>query len=243
MILTALLLMQSAVPDLGAKTFAMTCAVGYCHGAGGAANRGPRLQGRDFERSYLERVIRSGIPNTAMPGFAGRLKTEELDSVIEYVVRIAANRTGKVVPGPAAVPVIGESASQAVPGADAPQSRGEMLFFDATRDVRCGTCHQASGRGMKVALWTAATLPSKPKNLKQVRLRDGGSFPAMVIGEGADSAQVWDLTVPPPVLRTLPKAEIASIGSDATWAHEAVTKGYTKQELEEVLRFMASVRE
>src|SRR5207247_142081 len=52
MIWLALLLQISPVAA-GEKIFALQCSVGYCHGAAGAAARGPRLRGRTFDKNYL----------------------------------------------------------------------------------------------------------------------------------------------------------------------------------------------
>src|ERR1041384_1664972 len=68
MILVGLLLQISSIAA-GETIFAQNCSVGYCHGAAGAAARGPRLRGRTFDKSYLYSVIRDGIPKSAMPAW------------------------------------------------------------------------------------------------------------------------------------------------------------------------------
>ena len=88
-----LLLAQSAAPAPvaeGEKVFLSTCAVGYCHGVGGAANRGPRLRGRNFETGYVERTVRHGIPNSAIPAFETKLSERDLTAVVRYVESITA---------------------------------------------------------------------------------------------------------------------------------------------------------
>ena len=78
MILVGLLLQLSSI-TAGEKIFAQNCSVGYCHGVAGAAARGPRLQGRTFDKNYLYSAISDGIPKSAMPAWKDRLKEDELD--------------------------------------------------------------------------------------------------------------------------------------------------------------------
>ncbi|MDX1978810.1 MAG: cytochrome c, partial [Bryobacteraceae bacterium] len=80
----------ASAQDRGADVFKQSCAVGYCHGSGGSANRAPRLAGRVFDRAKLRTAVRDGIPNTAMPGFAKVLNTADLAAVIEYVAGLGA---------------------------------------------------------------------------------------------------------------------------------------------------------
>ena len=77
----ALLLQMSPVAT-GEKIFAQSCSVGYCHGAAGAAARGPRLRGRAFDKNYLYGVIRDGIPKSAMPAWKDRFKEDEIRATV-----------------------------------------------------------------------------------------------------------------------------------------------------------------
>ena len=88
------LVMAQASPDTaamvkGEKVFQQNCAIGYCHGTGGAASRGSRLRDRSFTRAYLEKVVREGLPQTAMPGFSGRLSDSDLMAAIDYVASLS----------------------------------------------------------------------------------------------------------------------------------------------------------
>ena len=88
------LLAQSAVePSMvarGQTVFTQNCSVGYCHGVGGAAGRGPRLRGRNLPKDYLDRVTREGIPSSAMPAWKGRLSEDDIRAVVEYVAVLSA---------------------------------------------------------------------------------------------------------------------------------------------------------
>ena len=74
----------------GERIFAQSCSVGYCHGVAGSAGRGPRLRGRKLERSYVEKVTREGIPDSAMPGWKGRLSDQEIAAVVDYIMGLAS---------------------------------------------------------------------------------------------------------------------------------------------------------
>jgi mono/diheme cytochrome c family protein len=225
----ALLFFQPSAqqPELaGAKVFATSCAVGYCHGADGAANRGPRLRGREFDRAYVERVVHKGIPNSAMPGFEGRLKPGELAAVIAYVMHISGEKH--------------QAAPSSITSEPAEPARvmspAEALFFDATREVRCATCHELGGRGVKIA-----PMDAKDK-VKRVKLRDGDSFPALIVSDTSEALRVYDLTVPPPVLRTLDRMQVAEIGKEELWNHSQVTRKYTQPEVDQVNEFLGTER-
>jgi mono/diheme cytochrome c family protein len=230
MILLALLLAQ-AVPDpavtaRGQKLFAQTCAVGYCHGSEGTANRGPALRGRNLGREYLTRVIRDGIPDTAMPGFKERLPEADLRAVIDYVVSLSAAGPPSPAPAPLAA---------GAPKSDAPTvseaDPGGALFFDANRELRCATCHEYQGRGIPVAQMKAG-------QVRRAKLANGESFPAVVASDKEGIMQLYDLTVPPPVRRTIRKDELASLDTEPEWKHSVVTRSYSESELTRIREFV-----
>ncbi|MBI3278233.1 MAG: c-type cytochrome [Acidobacteria bacterium] len=226
MIWLALLLAQAPADPVvlaqGEKVFAQSCAIGYCHGAGGAGNRGPRLRGRTFEAARLDSVIRYGIPNSAMPGFNSRLKEDEIRAVNAYVMSLASPGTSATAP---------VAAASVPPLAPVSKSRGEELFFDATREVRCATCHEVSGRGVPVVGLSAG-------KVRRARLKDGDSFPALVASEAGDVMKLYDLTVAPPVLRTIERSSVVSLDSGATWDHKKATAEYSEAELRQINEFL-----
>ncbi len=143
MIAIAFLLAQSAVePSMvarGQTVFAQNCSVGYCHGVGGAAGRGPRLRGRNLPKDYLDRVTHEGIPSSAMPAWKGRLSDADIRAVVEYVSMLSAatDAPPPMMPMPA-----GEGPATARSFNGPPEAgRGFALFFDPTRD-HCGVCSE-----------------------------------------------------------------------------------------------------
>ena len=251
MIWVALLLAQStAGPDSvarGSRIFAESCSVGYCHGKGGAASRGPRLRGRTFERGYLERAIRDGIPNSSMPGWKGRLTDADIAAVIDYVASLA---TVSSDPEPAAA-VAPTGPAPAAPFRGTPEAeRGYALFFDATREVHCGTCHLSGGRGIAVGpdLGLMAGRPSpeiaaalratRARRVLTARLADGETFPALRVSQHGEQVKLYDLTTPPPVLRTFRASEIVSFGEGAEWSHAAYLHGYSEEQVSALIAYL-----
>jgi len=70
-----------------------------------------------------------------------------------------------------------------------------------------------------------------------VKLKDGESFPAIMGAEDGGFVQVFDLTAPPPVRRTLEKGEIVST-APAAWSHPSVAQGYTPEQLADIAAYV-----
>lgn len=235
MIVLALLLAQAASDpaiERGNKIFHQTCAVGYCHGVGGAASRGPRLRGRTFARDYLVKVTRDGIPNSAMPPWKDKLSEDDIKVVVAYVMTLAnAGPSGGAPPTPG-------GASQAVPEFVGPPEvkRGRDLFFDAARGVRCGSCHMLGGSGVAVGPNLARAV--RTGQVKTAKLRSGETFPAILVEQNDKFVKLYDLTAAPPVLRTLLASELAGLADNSSWKHDSVTGNYTAAERVDVDKFV-----
>ena len=238
MIWLALLLQISNIAA-GEKLFALNCSVGYCHGAAGAAARGPRLRGRTFDKNYLYRVIRDGIPKSAMPAWKDRLKEEELWATVAYVQSLAtaSGDTAPVVMAGAA------PAGETFSGPPA-AARGRDLFFGS---LLCGSCHALGGRGAAVGpdvsrvskeQLIASIRSTQSQHVRTVKLKDGDRFPAIVGVENGGFVQVFDLTAPPPVRRTLAKTEIESLTPGA-WSHQSVASDYSAEQLADIAAYIS----
>jgi mono/diheme cytochrome c family protein len=241
-----LLLAQSAAPAPaapGEKVFLTTCAVGYCHGVGGAANRGPRLRGRSFEAGYVERTVRHGIPNSAMPAFETKLAEPELSAVVRYVESIAA-------PGASVPPSTAAAASHPAAPMPADAVAGRSLFQDATRENRCAVCHQVRAGEPKAGPDLAASHHNPQELIAAVRgarssqvrravLRSGEAFSVRVASETPQMVRVFDLSVLPPVLRTLRREDLVSLEADPGWSHARVASGYSEDDLAQIARYLA----
>jgi mono/diheme cytochrome c family protein len=191
----------------GDALFKKNCSIGYCHGTAGAASRGPRLRDREFDGPYVYRVTRDGIPNSAMPGWKDKLSDEEIRAIVVYVMSLS----GK----PANLPPPDKKEEAASPS----------VFLE-----QCGSCHQAGGQGKAVGPplngYTEArireALAKAPKQIRQIVMSDGETFPAMVALTEADFVTAYDLTEPPPVKRSLERKDIRSMSPNSTWTHPSV---------------------
>ncbi|MBI3681261.1 MAG: cytochrome c [Acidobacteria bacterium] len=248
MILLAMWMMQ-ATPDAdlaqGARVFAQSCAVGYCHGTAGAANRGPRLAGRTFGRAYLDKAVREGLSGTAMPGFQASLKEPDLKAVVAYVLSLSDAGPA----GAAAAPPFAPSPAPSAFAGPAAAKRGKDLFFDPVRGVRCGVCHAVQEWGVAVGPNPAAKPPVNGAALRNVKTpdvliavtREGERFPALVVEQNKTVFRVYDLTAPPPVLRSFLPGEVKL--EAGAWSHAVAVGSYTDADLESVadyLRWLAS---
>jgi mono/diheme cytochrome c family protein len=203
----------------------------------GTAGGAPRLAARDFDNAYITQTIRMGIPHTGMPAFGTLLERADLLAVIAYV-----DSLNGVTP-PANPFLAGPEARKLPPDAQ----RGRQLFADQVRAFnRCSTCHQVDGIGIAVA----SPLTSVPASLAALReiatpqietaTAEGDTFPALVLNKGGVQTKLYDLTTPPPVLRTFSKG-VVTFQDGSTWRHASVLTSYNDQELETILTFLRAV--
>ena len=226
--------------ETGAAVFRQTCAQGYCHGAAGAQGRAPRLIGRQYEQAAAAKIIREGVPNTGMPGFANRLSSAQLEAVTAYVVKISGGTytAGAVTASTQSAPMPPEA------------RRGKDLFFDAGRGVhRCGTCHMLEGMGTAIgpnlattpavsdAVTIAAIRRGRGAGIRLAQIQGLAPFPALVLDQRDGLIRLFDLSAVPPVLRTLAKDEVILSGG-AAWPHSEAVKNYTDAELQSVAAYL-----
>lgn len=242
LLLTQLAHAQETPVAQGARVFAQSCAVGYCHGTAGAANRGPRLAGRGFDRAYVEKTVRDGIPGTAMPGFKA-LKPADLSGVIEYVMTISGS--GNAAAGGTAIPTHVPSPEPPVFPGPNEAKLGKEAFFNAVKGTRCGTCHSVDDWGTPIGPNLAAKPPSSAQAIRDVKASHviaittakGEKFPALPFKESNTSVTVYDLTSMPPVLRSFAPAEIKS-RTDGAWSHSAALRSYSDAELQNIVQYL-----
>ena len=252
MIWLSLLLIQTvadpAVLQRGEVVFAQSCATGYCHGAAGAAGRGPRLRGQSLDRDRVSEAIRDGIPKSAMPGWKDRLSEQDLNAVIAYVMSLEhADEAG--LPDNPMPPGTGPAAYVDFPG-PAEAKQGRDWFFDATRGLQCSTCHSVGGRGIAVGPeLSGPALEDQERFLSLVRashsqhvltatLKDKSVFPALRFEQDEGWVKLYDLTSAPPVLRTFEASAVVSLVSAKDWSHQSVTRDYEDDEIESILKYL-----
>jgi len=237
----------------GDKLFAQGCSVGYCHGAGGSAARSPRLRGRTFDRDYLIKVIRNGIPNTAMPAWGDRLTDADINELTVYIQTLA-NAPINVPGGPSTETPVTPVPEKSI---DIPDEhrQGHDLFFDLTRETRCSVCHRLNGFGAAVGpdITKAASIKvtdgpqvlkyGRPRSVRTVILKDGERFAGAVLERSAAITHVYDLNSNPPVLRHLLNTDVQSIQRQSNWRHGNVVRGYSVEDLQSIwsyVRFVAA---
>lgn len=252
MIWLVLLLAQAAADKAvvahGEKIFAQSCAVGYCHGAAGEAGRGPRLRGRTFEKGYLDRITREGIPNTAMAGWKSRLQDEDIRAVVVYVESLASAPVE--APPPEAKPPAKQAEGLPEFKGPAQAKRGYALFFSETAGTRCATCHALAGRGNAIGPdltrlarlnprgIVVAILASRTQYAQSVKLKSGATFPAMEVAHDDKTVQLYDLSKTPPEMRKVERSDIASMRDNDTWKHPPESAGYTTEQLADIISYI-----
>jgi putative heme-binding domain-containing protein len=214
----------------GAILFAKNCSVGYCHGKGGSAGRGPRLRGRTFSNRYLYRTIEEGIPASSMGGWKEVLSDAQIGVLVAYIRSLAEPQ-----PALGVISSIG-SAAAPTPTTRTPRTPalagdpilGRELFFESTQNSHnCGTCHQVDGRGGTVGpdltslsarsassilldiVFPDAVLLDRWQ-LIELRTVDGEKLEALHVGDSTRRVKVYDVSSSPPVLRAIKKEKIES---------------------------------
>ena len=230
------------LPDVlkqGEDVFNKTCANGYCHGAQGVGGGAPRISARGFDQVYINNTVSRGVPNTAMQSFANTLSRTELTAVVAYVAGLNGVENPVITTNAAPAPASASLSAEA--------TRGRALFSDAVRSFgRCSTCHEVNGLGIPVAAPIAA-VPSTVETLKALNTPrvstvsvGGETLPALVLSKKSSTILFYDLTTPPPVLRTeLPGA--VQVKDDAAWRHASVIGSYNDQELSAILAYLREI--
>jgi putative heme-binding domain-containing protein len=230
----------------GEEIFAQNCAVGYCHGAAGAAGRGPRLRGRSFDEGYVRRVVRDGIPRSAMPAWKDRLSETDLAAVVRYVLSLSTESATPKTTQPAMDRAAPEAA---IPADVAP---GRALFFDATRETPCGTCHELGNRGIpvgpdlsKIGTKTESEMKrlieaNRPTRVDTIRTASGERFAGLVVSEDARLIRIYDLTAALPVLRTFERSQVLSRERSTSWNHAAYAAGLSDSQIADIIAWLRS---
>lgn len=207
----------------GSEIFGKSCAVGYCHGSEGRSARGPALRDRVWDPRDLHRITAEGVPGTAMPGWKGVIADSAVWAVTAYVLSLS---TAPPTGADAIVELdsTGEAAATRTLSAEA--ARGKELFFDLTREHRCGVCHELDGMGTPVgpnlALAARAKTATQLKRdilepeaeiafgFEQVQLvlRSGERIDGVLAGETESRIRIFDAASVPNPLRSVPKSEI-----------------------------------
>ena len=210
-------LLDDALIESGSELFQMNCAVGYCHGSEGRSARGPALRDREWAARDLHRITHDGLSGTSMPAWKSVLSTEEIWAVTAYIMTLARN---PVETANALVSI--EADAEGPRELTGAAKHGEELFFDLTRERRCGLCHRLGDKGTAVGPNLAVVAGEKTAEdlkrdirqpgklrafgfeLTEVSTRDGEVIRGVLADQSPAGVKIYDTSVLPPVLRTVP---------------------------------------
>lgn len=238
----------------GSALFAKNCAVGYCHGSAGRAARGPALRDRVWDFRDLYRITADGLPGTSMPGWKGVLEDRGVWAVTAYVLSLSSEPPS----GSAALVEVNTPTEEHTRAElSEPAALGKALFFDLTRQRRCGVCHALDGLGSSVGPNLAVSASSRPAEdirrdilmpheriaygFDQVELLlESGETLAGVLAEEDESViRVFDAAAIPPPLRTVRKENVerqrtlqrSSMPND-------IDRIYSEDEIDAIVRYL-----
>ena len=176
-----------------------------------------------------------------MLSWKDRLSKTEIEAVVDYMLSIS----NPVEPGGQPAPTEARPATPEAPKPMPPDaSRGKASFFDATRGTRCGTCHSLEGRGVTVGPNLASIVHKSVAEI--IELPTAGvktavfredKFPALVVEREGGWIRLYDLSVPPPSLRTLPDTEV-ELQPASSWTHRDVIPGYSNRDLTDIIAYL-----
>ena len=250
----------------GQVLFARNCSVGYCHGKGGRAGRGPRLRGRRLPGDYLFDVIQNGISNSTMRSWGDRLTADEIRSIVAFIHVLSDVKHGD--PDPVfgrgrfsaqnvrtlqerTEPIIGESSDLI-----GDPERGRALFYDPGDDRNCGHCHEINGSGFGIGpdLGGLATAPARmllrdillpnafviPQGLvTEMVMTRGDTIDVVRVSETDRRVKAYDITAFPPVMRSIRKTKIQSEETTRRSAMpDLYAQRYTLQQLLDLISFI-----
>ena len=247
-------LRDPALIERGAGAFAKSCAVGYCHGSEGRPARGPALRDRNYKPPELYRMVHDGLPGTSMPAWKGILPNDEIWAITGYILSLGA---APVAPEAAVVDLSG-AAAEPEKQLSAEARRGRELFFDLTRQKRCGLCHAIDGRGRAIGPNLAATLADKDAaairhaieqpgaavafgyELAELRTRSGETITGVLADQNDAVVKIHDFAALPPPLRTVPRAEVRRLRSRNRSAMPGGWElAYSSAELDSIVAYLA----
>lgn len=215
----------------GERAFRNVCA--NCHGPDGDLIPGIDLGRGQFRRTMsdedLVRIIRTGIPNTAMP--PSQMSVAQAQTLVAYLRATAASRRAGSVAGDAA--------------------RGRTVFDGKGG---CARCHRLDGAGSRLgpdltgigtrrgalelerSLVDPGAEVDPASRFVQVVLKDGTSVTGRLLGHDTFTLQLLDTRE---TLRSFDKQDLRSqtfLGSTMPSYRDALTP----QELADVVRFLSS---
>jgi mono/diheme cytochrome c family protein len=126
--------------------------------------------------------------------------------------------------------------------------RGEALFFDAQQG--CATCHVLKGKGTAVGpdltgigrlgpqAIAMATRSTVTQYVQVVKLKAGGSFPAMPVKKDDNAVVLFDLSKTPPEKKALAPGDIAGSAGNDVWKHPPAAAKIGTEQLADIVAYI-----
>jgi len=217
----------------GERAYGTTCV--NCHGPNGDVIAGINLLTGQFRRPYTDQelvnIVRTGIPNTAMP--PSTMSAEQAAKLVSYLRTSAKTKSTPLVAGDA--------------------SRGKAVYDSKGA---CASCHRIDGVGSRVGpdlsrvgqarrtaeLELALVDPNadvQPQNrFYRVVLKDGTTVTGRLLGHDTFNVQIIDMKEQ---LRSFVKADTREHGFIDTPMPSFRTR-LTPQELADVVAYLGTLR-
>ncbi len=207
--------------DSGRALFAANCRM--CHGDEGGGGRAPSLRGPRFTVPFVRKAAEDGRPGTMMPKFTPRLSATQIEDLAVYVVSLQPHVRDRESAG------AGPN-RQTDPMVTGDPVAGRLVFFNRSVLDSCHVCHTYDGQGGRVGpnltsrmsgrspreiFHRIVVLPHRSVDPDYVRVRITTKAGAKYVGIRAESGNgelhFYDTASLPPVLRAIPKGDVASV--------------------------------
>ncbi len=206
--------------EAGKTLFATNCKM--CHGDEGTGGRAPSLRGPKFTVPFVRKTAEEGRPGTMMPKFTPRLSSAQIEDLSLYVASL------QPMAGDTAKSGNGAAVRDSVLTGDRAAGRG--VFFNRAVLDSCHVCHtydgqgggagpnltnRMNGRSAREIFHRIVVVPHRSVDPAYVRVRITTRGGAKYVGIRAESGDgefhFYDTASLPPVLRAIPKADVASV--------------------------------
>lgn len=207
--------------EAGKTLFATNCKM--CHGDEAAGGRAPSLRGPKFTVPFVRKTAEEGRPGTMMPKFTPRLSAAQIEDLAIYVASLQP-----VAPSDVAKNGNGTAARDSVLTGDPAAGRG--VFFNRAVLDSCHVCHtyegqgggagpnltnRMNGRSAREIFHRIVVVPHRSVDPAYVRVRittrSGMKYVGIRAESGDGEFHFYDTASLPPVLRAIPKSDVASV--------------------------------
>lgn len=214
--------------ESGKTLFAANCKM--CHGEEGNGGRAPVLRGTKFTVPFVRKTADEGRPGTMMPKFSPRLSAGQIEDLAVYVASLQAAIASADAKSGDAHGNGGSVAKLVDPVLTGDPSAGRNVFFNRSVLDSCHVCHTFDGQGGRVGpnlttrlsgrspreiFHRIVVVPHRSVDPAYVRVRittkNGAKFVGIRAESGDGELHFYDTASLPPVLRAIPKGDVASI--------------------------------